>query len=378
MPAPDAQSDPSRAIEAAVDDLVRKADLEAYIEVRMGQLVESAAQAQQFGRDIRANVVVWAEDGQTSPPTRNYQIIVLGANEAAIALDGHSLMLLMATQQTFALPAVPYAEAERAEQIIAPVAAGFGFLAVGQPTLAAGQFEAVRRSPDVPEALLPVLQNYLGIALLFADRPDLAGPAFQASDQLQPNSAARVGLGIIALANSDWPSAEVAFNQALALNPYDPAAYCGQGLIFANQRNVSRAVSAYQQAITLSGNSAVPQALLGMAYELVADVEGAREAYRRSAMEAGPNAGLHVAVLDRSDRIARNPPTAVPTATPVPIPTETPIPESSLYRVEKGDTLSGIALKLDVTMEALVELNNIRDPSALSVGDVLRIPAKEP
>ncbi|MFH1086331.1 MAG: tetratricopeptide repeat protein [Chloroflexota bacterium] len=380
MPAPDAKSDPSKALEAALDELVHKAELESYIDVRPGPLIESGDRAQQLGRDMRANVVVWAENGPTdmATATRNYYVTVLGANEVAIALDPAKLMLLMSTQQTFGLHGVPYAEADRASRIITPVAAGFGFLAVGQPALAAGQFEAVRRSPDTPDHLGPVLQSYLGIALLFAERPDLAAPAFQGSDETQPNSAARVGLGLVALRNNDWRAAEVAFNRALAINPYDPAAYCGQGLVFASQRNVSRAVSAYRQAITLSGSGSVPYALLGMAYELVADVDGARDAYRRAAMGAGPNAGLHVAVLARSDHIARNPPTAVPTATPVPLPTETPIPEWALYRVEKGDTLSSIALKLDVDMQVLIELNKIRDPSALSVGAALRLPARDP
>jgi len=115
---------------------------------------------------------------------------------------------------------------------------------------------------------------------------------------------------------------------------------------------------------------------LGMAYELEAKIEAARQAYQAAGLYAGPNAGFHVAVLERADAIVRNPPTAVPTATPIPLPSPTPVPTSAIYVVEKGDTLRAIADKFGVTMDALVELNQLDDPNTLAVGQHLIIPQK--
>jgi LysM repeat protein len=44
------------------------------------------------------------------------------------------------------------------------------------------------------------------------------------------------------------------------------------------------------------------------------------------------------------------------------------------YVVEDGDTLYGIAEKLGVDGEALIELNGLTDPDTLSIGDVLLVP----
>lgn len=86
-------------------------------------------------------------------------------------------------------------------------------------------------------------------------------------------------------------------------------------------------------------------------------------------------------------RPAVNPaPTAVvagTTPTPAPLPSPqtttrpaTPRPSASLrsYRVESGDTLSAIANRFDVSVAALVSLNDIDDPGALQIGQVLLIP----
>lgn len=47
------------------------------------------------------------------------------------------------------------------------------------------------------------------------------------------------------------------------------------------------------------------------------------------------------------------------------------------YTVKKGDTLSGIALKHNTTVEALASTNGIKNPNVIFVGQVLRIPTKE-
>ena len=65
------------------------------------------------------------------------------------------------------------------------------------------------------------------------------------------------------------------------------------------------------------------------------------------------------------------PPMATATHTPVPPdPTPTPI----IYVVQAGDSLSGIALKFDVPVEALAEANGIDDPNVIKEGQELIIP----
>lgn len=44
------------------------------------------------------------------------------------------------------------------------------------------------------------------------------------------------------------------------------------------------------------------------------------------------------------------------------------------YVVRKGDTLSGIAFKFNTTINELVELNNIKNPNLIIIGEVLKIP----
>lgn len=83
-------------------------------------------------------------------------------------------------------------------------------------------------------------------------------------------------------------------------------------------------------------------------------------------------------------------PTAAPTASPVPdatpsappttapspstAPTQKPSPSFRTYRVRSGDTLIAIAARFGVSVGSIVRLNNISDPSHLSVGQVLLIP----
>ena len=60
-------------------------------------------------------------------------------------------------------------------------------------------------------------------------------------------------------------------------------------------------------------------------------------------------------------------------------PTPTPVPDRETftsYTVKAGDTLSGIATKLDVPMSAIMKANNITDANRLQVGQTLKIPAE--
>lgn len=46
------------------------------------------------------------------------------------------------------------------------------------------------------------------------------------------------------------------------------------------------------------------------------------------------------------------------------------------HRVQKGDTLSEIARKYNVTLGSLVDLNGISNPNKIYVGQVIQIPVK--
>jgi LysM repeat protein len=68
-------------------------------------------------------------------------------------------------------------------------------------------------------------------------------------------------------------------------------------------------------------------------------------------------------------------PTPTPTSTPVPTPTPTPTPTPLTHRVRTGDTLSEIAEYYDVPLEAILAINDIPDPHNLIAGQELRLPS---
>ncbi len=47
------------------------------------------------------------------------------------------------------------------------------------------------------------------------------------------------------------------------------------------------------------------------------------------------------------------------------------------YIVEEGDTLFGIALKFNVPLETLIQINNLTNPDYIDVGQVIEIPVSE-
>ena len=69
-----------------------------------------------------------------------------------------------------------------------------------------------------------------------------------------------------------------------------------------------------------------------------------------------------VASRTPSPAAATQPPTAVPSAV------------TRTYRVQAGDTLIAIAARFGVSVEELQQLNGVKDPRLLRVGQVLRIP----
>jgi LysM repeat protein len=93
---------------------------------------------------------------------------------------------------------------------------------------------------------------------------------------------------------------------------------------------------------------------------------------------------LVLSIWDRRDRTPAT--TATPTidvlaqvASAIPTVTSTiqPSPTPVTYMIRAGDTLSDIAVKLGVSIDALMDANDLTDPNALSAGQVLIVPVYE-
>ena len=95
---------------------------------------------------------------------------------------------------------------------------------------------------------------------------------------------------------------------------------------------------------------------------------------------------LLVACAPQPTVVVSQPPTLIPYITSTQSPTQTPAglvtaetplpsPTPFTYTVQVGDTISGIALKFGVSMDALQAANPETPPNAMSVGTVLNIPS---
>ena len=82
---------------------------------------------------------------------------------------------------------------------------------------------------------------------------------------------------------------------------------------------------------------------------------------------------------DRVD-LSKVPTATLPAELPEPIIVGAPVPGGGgrTYTIEAGDTLSAVAEQFDVSVEALMEANEIEDPTRLEVGQVLVIPGAAP
>jgi LysM repeat protein len=67
-----------------------------------------------------------------------------------------------------------------------------------------------------------------------------------------------------------------------------------------------------------------------------------------------------------------NPGMLLPTATPIPV--NLPRGSKLNYTIKAADTLAGIASKFNSTVDAIIKENNIKDPNAIQVGQLLVIP----
>ncbi len=368
----------ARDLVASVVEALRRVDLDTAVSVRRITPASDADQAERQCRQLGAHVIIWQTRNAEGVAT--YHVTSLGAIQTAVDLEPLDLMLLMSTQGTFSVSRT-FTEVGKEVPVLSravvPVAAGMVAQAIGQPVLAAAQFQVAQQVKGLPAAALSSVHNYRGTALLMAKRPDLAIAEYEAVQQLGPDAAGWIGQGNAKLALREWRAATRAYQEALKVDAYNAAAYCGIGATHAAERNIEKALVAYNQAVALQPKWAVPYALLGRAYELIADIPAAKQAYETCAGLAGAQTGLLAAVSTRAVSVVQNPPTPVPTATPLPTSTPAPTPVLPMYTVKKGDTMESIADELGTTIERLVEVNNIDDPSLISIGQKLVIPEEE-
>ena len=369
----------ARAIEADLTYFAQKTALEPYVSVHHVYPLHTEQQAKTLAERLGAHVVVWKTQTGRDPVDSVYHITVMGANETDLQMVPQDLLRTMAmqTDMTFAYSLPREDDNENGRRAVSQVAAGFGGLAVGRPMIAAAQFKTVLESGQAPTDTLPALQVQYAGALLALDRADLAIEAYQQATRMAESADAWVGLGNALLLLRDWEAAARAYDEAVAIDPYGQRGYCGLGIIYARQNNVQRAAAVFEQAIGLAPDEPVPYALRAYAYELEGRAEAAQEAYRQSALRAGPNQALMMSAENRADYIGKHPPTPVPTATAVPIPSPTPVPTSQMYTVQQGDTLAAIAAELDVDVDTLVEFNDLPNADTISIGQTLRVPQEE-
>ena len=367
----------AREMRDSIEALVERMHMGPYVEVRRMYPVGSTGQARHVGERFGANIVLWQREPALGGRGVEHHITVLGANETAIELEPLSLLLLMGTRGTLTMrewEADPQSDgAQSSREAVERATAAFAALAVGQPVFAAIQFEQAAQVAGVSAATARALHDVRGIALLLADRPDLA---IQEYEGWLDDVRSWVGMGNVYISRREWQAAKEAFQMALTRDSYDAIAYCGLGVVSAVEHDVSKAISAYRQAIALEPDWSVPYALLGLAYELEGNARAAREAYLKCAERSGPNRGLYVAVTERAEAVLRNPPTPVPTATPRPVPSPTPVPARAIYTVQRGDVLQAIADSFEISMQAIVDANNLDDPNAIFIGQQLIIPRK--
>lgn len=94
------------------------------------------------------------------------------------------------------------------------------------------------------------------------------------------------------------------------------------------------------------------------------------------AASASPQANRATATAAKPMRIV----TPTPFVAMTPQPGETPsVPAENpaTYVVQENDTLYAIALRFDVDLNALIELNGLSDPNDIAVGQELQIPPQQ-
>lgn len=361
-------------LQEELKELFRQAGVSDQVYVRSGYAVNSQEQAQQMATALNADLVVWR---QAATGKDSYHINVLGISPQCSLRSEELLALCILRNSSLTWQVTDGGDTGSApeEELVIASTSAFAFLAADQPLVAAAQLQKALRISGTSAATKATLLNDLGAIYLLLDRADLAQPEFERSLESEANALAWVGLGTVHVARHEWDAAPEDFERAINLDPYHPAPYCGLGIALAANRDVTNASAAYQQAVSIAPSASVPYILQAQLSELRGDVASANRNYMTAAQYAGPDDGLYRASQERAQEIERNPPTAVPTATPRPIPSATPIPTSAIYTVEQGDTLQQIADQFGVSVNSIVELNQLSDRNSIGVGESLKIPA---
>jgi LysM repeat protein len=120
--------------------------------------------------------------------------------------------------------------------------------------------------------------------------------------------------------------------------------------------------------------------------------EGESPVAEPSPAETGLNTGVETPTADQQTATAASTPTSTATPTLPPSPTATAVPptatvpppaatatpaagnKAKTYRIQSGDTLSGIAQRFDVSLDALLAANRITANTTLRIGQELVIP----
>jgi len=282
-------------------------------------------------------------------------------------------------------------------EIHASALVGQAAIYMGEQGVAITQFErvldAVREIPGDTSVLRSAWLRNRGHAHWSAGKLSLARDDFISSAHLHPDVLTYVALGNLRLAENDLPGAIGNYRAALAVDPYETTPYIGLGYAYAAQGDLAAAIGQLVQAKRLRPDFAPVYYGLGMLYRDHGDAYLAREAFDHCIVLAEENEELIAAANEELRVLAVIPVTPTPSPTPVPtiaaaLPpssgatlsaptsdTDT-IPTPNSYVVQSNDNLTTIAARFDITVEAIVDANNLRNANAIYVGQELVIPAE--
>lgn len=137
--------------------------------------------------------------------------------------------------------------------------------------------EAAELEPAEPEVWLQLARTRLA-----QDRYEAAALAAEVFVKARPHEAVGFNLlGRAEMGRSRWEAAEIAFEQGIDLDPSNAHLFNNLGLLRIRARKGPGAVQALETAVDLFGSEVPAYTLnnLGLAYELVGELEAARGAY---------------------------------------------------------------------------------------------------
>jgi LysM repeat protein len=126
-------------------------------------------------------------------------------------------------------------------------------------------------------------------------------------------------------------------------------------------------------------NGLTADSILRVGQVLQLPAEGTAAAGTASVSNTAPVASAPAAATARTTAAAGVPPEAAPTSQAAPATAATPAvtdSQVSVYEVVPGDNPYSIARRLGVSYQALLELNNIDDPTKLQIGQKLKVPGR--